>query len=95
MSKVPVVRSHEFNIYYEQINGLTFVHCDVFKWNKTVKEHLMIDIEIICELHKGPMYAYHIVGDRKHEKFLRMVGFKPLSKGYNKELKQIEIYIKE
>lgn len=95
MSKVPVLRSREFNIYYELVNGCIFVHCDVFRWSKSVREKLLIDIEILFELLNTPVYARHVVGDKKHEKFLKLVGFKPLRRGYDSDLKQIEIYIKE
>lgn len=93
--KIPVVNRDDYIIYLERVGNLTFVHCDVFKWSRHSKDSLIEDWETLCKLHKYPIYAYHYIGDRKHEKFLKMTGFKYLKSGVSTDLRQIEIHVKE
>ena len=93
--KLPVVNTDEYIIYLENVGGSTFVHCDVFKWSKTVRADLISKWNNLCWLHNKPIYAYHYVGDDKHLKFLKMTGFKPMTSGLANDLRQVEIYVKE
>lgn len=74
--KVPVANNANFTIYFEQHVKGTFIHCDVSKYNSTVKREIMQAWSSIKELHGGPIYALHDFTDRKHEKFLKMFGFR-------------------
>lgn len=73
--KVPVVIRDEYIIKFERSNGLTFGHCDVFApWSKDVKYSLMADFDTLRRLHREPIHGVHIIGDKKHLKFLAMFG---------------------
>jgi hypothetical protein len=74
--KVPVCKTEHYIIKFEEhING-TFAHCDVFKWNKTIKESFNKSWNSVAASHGGPIYALHDFHDRKHQKFLQLCGFK-------------------
>lgn len=93
--KLPVVNTNEFIIYLELVNNsLVFIHCDVFKWSKKVKQDLLDKWGQLCLLHDRPIYAYHYLGDNKHLKFLKMTGFKLVKEGFSSDLRQIQIYVK-
>ena len=93
--KIPIVQREAYTIYFERVLGNTFVHCDVYRWSKTSKQASLKDWEALCLLHNAPIYAYHVVGDKKHLKFLETFGFRYLKEGLGNDLKLIQIYIKE
>lgn len=93
--KIPVVQREEYTIYLERCYGFTFVHCDVHKWAKTSKKQLHTDWETLCLLHGEPIYAYHVVGDKKHLKFLQTYGFQYVSSIRGNDLREMEIYRKD
>ena len=79
--KVPVlVRPDVYTIFYEGLSmpdgeRLTFVHCDIFKWTKSIKKTLKDDFGSLCWMRGGkPLYCLRV--DDKQEKFIRMFGFK-------------------
>lgn len=76
--KVPVYQDNDFVLKYEEHEQGTFIHCDVFNWNKTVKSKLANVWGVLSNFHGGPIYALHDIHDRKHEKFLIMFGFSVL-----------------
>lgn len=92
--KVPVVKRKDYIIYLEYVAEVEFVHCDIFNWSKTVKLDLLNTWEILCKLHGDPIYAYHYIGDTKHEKFLKITGFKHLKSGLSADLRPMAIYVK-
>jgi len=73
--KVPVIESDNFNVYYEHHDGLTWIHCDVFLYNKSVREELLMGMRLLMTLRETPLMALHEHGDFKHKKFLKMLGF--------------------
>lgn len=93
--KIPVVQRKEYTIFLERRHGLSFVHCDVYVWNKAVKLQLDKDWETLCSLHNETLYATHVVGDRKHSKFLKMYGFTYYCKSQAANLIELEIYRKD
>lgn len=90
--KVPVCKTEDYVIKFEEHIKGTFVHCNVFKWNKTVKSRLSEDWKVIATKHGGPIYALHDVSDQKHEKFLKLFGFTKLIE--LPDLKEIWIWSK-
>lgn len=90
--KVPVVIRNDYIIYLEQVEDSVFIHCDVFKWNKTTKKNLHDSLDTIVKLQGREIFALHKIGDTKHKKFLRMYGFKFLDTiraGINNELQDL------
>lgn len=80
MLKVPVVRRWCYTLYLEEAACTgTFIHCEIHtKWSKLVKEMLSSGWHLLKTAHGGPIHALHDSSDKKHKKFLRMFGFKPL-----------------
>lgn len=79
--KVPVVRRWCFTISLEHVQpNYTMIHCDIHtRWSKQVKRELRDGWYLLRMCHRGPIYALHDPADEKHEKFLKMFGFKPHS----------------
>lgn len=74
--KTPVIIKSDYVVYFERYQGNTFIHCDVFKWNKTSRSGLLRDLGVLWTLHNEPVFAFHDIGDSKHKKFLKTCGFK-------------------
>jgi hypothetical protein len=74
--KVPVARRADYTIYVQDINGETWVHCDVKNWGCSVAKNLRRDTDVLYGMHGGPVYALNEpAGCKKHQKFLAMMGF--------------------
>jgi hypothetical protein len=90
--KVPVCVTEDYVIKFEQHLQGTFVHCDVFNWNKSIKEKLQVSWDTVANTHGGPIHALHDLHDQKHQKFLVMFGFKRLK--HLPDFKEIWIWSK-
>lgn len=74
--KVPVLDTDDFVLYLEEVNGDTFIHCDVLeKWNKTTKKKLKLAFDLLTSEYGKELFALHTPADKKHEKFLKMFDF--------------------
>ena len=73
--KVPVVVTDSYTLYIEQFDGFSFIHCDVYKWNKTTKKELKSALQLVLDTY-GTVSALHDIDDDKHRKFLSMYNFK-------------------
>lgn len=81
--KHPVLVTEDYIIYaedilYNETQPIYMTHCDVFKWNKTVKTSLQKDSRELFEKQSKPIVCCHYKEDKKHLKFITMMGFKPL-----------------
>ena len=75
--KVPVVQRDDYTIYFQDIDGSTWVHCDVRNWSPAVARSLKRDADTVYGLHGGPVFALNEpAGCMKHRKFLGLMGFK-------------------
>lgn len=73
--KVPVCKRPEYTISFEEhING-TFAHCDVFRWNRTVRNSLLKDWNEVAEKHGGPLFVFKEQTNEKLSKFIALFGF--------------------
>ena len=73
--KTPVILSKDYTVYLEEYAGSSFIHCDCFKWTRSIKEHLFKDFNTLMQIHRKPVFAIHEIDDKKHLKFLLMMGF--------------------
>lgn len=73
--KVPVVSTDRYTLYIEYFEGLNFIHCDVYKWNKTTKKELHKALDSLMKQYKL-ICALHDIDDNKHRKFLEMYQFR-------------------
>ena len=77
--KVPVVKRADYTIYLQELDGMVWAHCDVFRWTSSVSRALRMDADALYRMQGGPWFALHDPpGDKKHEHFLKHVGFKLL-----------------
>lgn len=81
--KQPVLEKDHYTIYaedilYNELYPIYMTHCDVHKWNKTVKQSLQQDSKELFEKQDKPVVCCHHAADKKHYKFITMMGFKPL-----------------
>ena len=61
-----------------EVSGLeVLVHCDVNKWNKVIKHQLAVDSYNFFSKQDKPIIAVHDKEDKKHFKFITMMGFYP------------------
>lgn len=74
--KVPVCCTNDYIFRFEGHICGTLAHCDVFRWNKTVKNNLIKSWQSICHNHGGPLYAVCDKSDNKKQKFMKLLGFK-------------------
>jgi len=77
--KTPVIHSDDYVVYFENVQGYTFIHCDCYRWSKTTKQELTKDFDCLYSIHRKPIYAMHDIDDNKHLKFLTMMKFSFLS----------------
>ena len=75
--KIPVVLHPNYMLYIEEFQDKIFMHCDVYKWNKTTKKSLDNSLQQLFNLYGRDIYALHEnTQDNKHRKFLEMLKFK-------------------
>ena len=61
-----------YNITLEDFNGMTFIHIDVYKWNKSVQKQLCYEIIRLQDEYKN-IYAF--ITNGKLERFAEMFNF--------------------
>jgi len=89
--RVPVVKRPEYTIWLENVkNEAVFIHCDVYKWNKSVKKDLKQKLLTLLSLQADPIFALHDKEDKKHKKFLDIFNFK-----YVKDIECLDNTLKE
>jgi hypothetical protein len=94
MVKTPVIIREDYIVYFEPVNAGVFIHCDVFKWNKTIKRKLTEDFNTLKSLHDQPIWALHEEHrGQKHLKFLNMFGFRHLEDAKDIHGNRVEFYI--
>lgn len=92
--KVPVLNTKDFVLYLEDLNNLTFIHCDILtKWNKKVKQNLQIGFKLLTTEYGKELYALHTPADKKHEKFLKMFNFSYLQSIKGNDDNDYDVYI--
>jgi hypothetical protein len=76
--KTVVIETDDFTAYYDQHQEHTFLHCDVYRYNSSVKSDLQTGLKVLSALRQTPLFALHEIHDSKHLKFITMLGFKYL-----------------
>lgn len=75
--KQPVIKNENYIVYVEMVQGLTFIHMDVFKWNKSIKKEFVKTWKEWAGKHK-PLYAMPFIDDEKMHKWSIITGFELL-----------------
>jgi len=66
----------DFGISLEFVNGLALTHCEMNKWSPNIRKRCKATIDKLQREHKIDAYAVSIKADKKHQKFLKAMGFK-------------------
>ena len=93
--KTPVIRKPDYTVFYEWFEGYTFIHCDCYKWNKTVRNSLKEDWDKLISVHGEPVYAMHDIGDNKHLKFLSLMGFEYHTNFVGTDGQEHQVYVRK
>ena len=93
--KTPVIETDDFIAYYDQYEEHTFLHCDVYRYNKAVKRDLNQGLKLLLLIRATPLFAIHDQEDIKHLKFLTMLDFEYLTTIKCKDEKNRDVYIIE
>jgi len=73
--RVPVVNRPEYIIWLENYKGIAnFIHADVYKYNKTVREDFGKDLDKLMDLHVDPLYVLTKTDNKKLKKFMSIYG---------------------
>jgi hypothetical protein len=92
--KVPVLNTDDFVLYLEEVNNITFIHCDVLaRWSKEIKNKLQIAFQLLTQEYGKELYALHTPADKKHEKFLKMFDFSYLQSIKGDDGNDYDVYI--
>ena len=92
--KKPVITTKEFVLYLEEVDYNIFIHCDVnVKWSKSVKNRLNFAFKELRKNLGVDINALHPIEDKKHEKFLKMFGFKKEKSLIGHDNKNYDIYV--
>jgi len=74
-SKVPVVNKPHYTIWLENYRNIaTFIHADVYKYNKSVRQEFGEDLDKLLELHNFPLYVLTETSNKKLKKFMSIYG---------------------
>lgn len=76
--KTPVLQAEDYVVYVEIVQGLTFIHMDVFKWTKRVKEEFLHNWLSWASQQSRPLYAMPFIDNAKMDKWCSLCGFKLL-----------------
>lgn len=87
-----VMERKYYTVEYEQVENHTTIHCDVHKYSKTIRKQLLKDLDLLMSMRQSPLIAVHM-DNKKHRKFLEMMGFEILVNGECSDGKNRDIYI--
>jgi len=73
--KVPVVNREHYIQYIEYFNDLHFLHTDVFKWSKDIKQEYLKDLDTLQRLLDSPLFGVVEDTNTKLAKFGEKIGF--------------------
>ena len=88
-----VIERSNYTVWFDQHNDYTFLHCNVYRYNKTVKKELQNYLQFLLRIRQSPLYALSERGDTKHVKFLTMLGFLYLETKVCLDEKTRDIYV--
>lgn len=74
--KLPVIKNPNFIVYTEDVQGLTFIHMDVFKWTTKIKKDFLNNWLTWANIQNKPLYAMPFIDDSKMAKWAVICGFR-------------------
>ena len=73
--KIPIVNRDHYIIYIEYFNDLHFIHTDVFRWTKGIKQEYLQDLNTMQQLIDSPLFGLVEDYNSKLSKFGETIGF--------------------
>ncbi len=73
--KVPIITTEHYIVYTEHVQGLVFIHMDVFKWSKTIKKQFLKDWNQWANAQGVSLYAMPFIDNPKMIKWTSLCGF--------------------
>lgn len=73
--KLPVLADDFFTVYVEHVGGNTFIHMDVAKWSKGVRQRFKEAWPHWAEKQAAALYAMPFIDDAKMAKWAKFCGF--------------------
>ena len=70
-----IYEDNDFGISYQETGGLPVTHCEVINWSPSIAKRCKRVIDKLSNEHRRDVLGIAKPGDRKHHKFLRMMGF--------------------
>jgi hypothetical protein len=75
LAKTPVIKNALFGVYVEEIPGATFIHMDVLKWTKSVRQEFLTAWFSWAKKQTCFLYAMPFIDDKKMAKWTKLCGF--------------------
>ena len=95
MLKVPVIISSDYIVYTEYVEDIPFIHMDVFKWTKTIKQQFLKDWNDWFDNQDEVLYAMPFTDDDKMATWAKITGFNVLEHHKCTDGVTRKLYIKE
>jgi len=76
--KIPVIERDDYTVYVEHAGGVRFIHMDVHKWSKAVKQAFLADWNGWAERQEDVLFAMPFIDDEKMRKWAVICGFELL-----------------
>jgi len=73
--KHPVIERDDYTVYVEHAGGVRFIHMDVHKWSKAVKQAFLADWNEWAERQEDVLFAMPFIDDEKMRKWAVICGF--------------------
>lgn len=73
--KTPVIVSKDYTVYTEQVDTYVFIHMDVHRWSKDIKNCFMKDWNTWANQQVTDLLAMPFIDNIKMEKWVKMCGF--------------------
>ena len=74
-NKIIIHEDQDFKISYEETGEMPMAHCEVINWSPSIAKHVRQVIDRLVSEHRRDVMGIALPGDKKHHKFLRMMGF--------------------
>lgn len=73
--RVSVVNRDNYTIWLENYKNIAnFIHAEVYKYSKTVRQEFGRDLNVLADLHNSPLYVLTHKDNKKLKKFMSIYG---------------------
>jgi hypothetical protein len=90
--KIPVIVTKDYIIYLEYFNKMYWLHTDVFKWTKSIKEQYLENLNRLQKWINADLFG--LVDTQKLGKFGNKIGFTFLENVTGLDNNQYKVFIR-